>query len=81
MSKLTLNTSLLWSIVGITAIIAAEDSPVSGGVIFRTDDNGTTEYWVRRTKVFAKNKIAFGAAVNLVGAEVDPVMIAAFKKL
>ncbi len=55
--------------------------PVAGGVMFRTDDNGQPGYWRGRAGVFDKHGAKMGAAVNLVAAEGNPGLIAAFQEM
>jgi len=59
----------------------AASSPVAGGVTFRTDDNGTAEYWRRRAEVFDRHGLTFGAALNLLAAEGIPGLIDVIKHM
>jgi hypothetical protein len=79
----------LTAFAGLTVVLvlpcmpsrAAELRPLAGGVTFRTDDNGSPDYWRHRMAVFAKHGLHFGAAVNLLAAESQPGMMAVLKEL
>ncbi len=69
-------------VLGLANAAPEPANPVTGGVTFRTDDNGPNpDYFRQRAAVFDKYGLKFGAAVNLLQAENQPGMIEVFKEI